>query len=378
VLFSLLISTIFLIVVNAVAFFRKGTGFFRKETGVGRATLCSLAAIIPLGCSLRPVLPLIALAVAGAGAVCCAAKARPRWFLASSLIATVAVYALIALPDVLAWDRLKKDFPMESLASRLAYEERPRNPAPSETRASSKVVDHLVSLETRLNEEEYHQGVYFRTRSLERLHGGVVKQFLDSPGFGIGRVRPRAGPSSLERQMPEETIPQPNPSIQPPDLASAPLLPASGKDLLKIHDDNTVDFLDPYDFGYIRDREHVAGFRPHQFHELPRAPKRWRVNRLELVGLLQYDEPVVYLSVNLPRMDELSQAPTRSVDGFEKEALGGLRHGEDLMVQETPQQMRLLGSIRAVETCLRCHQVQRGELLGAFSYQFLVEEPSSK
>ena len=36
----------------------------------------------------------------------------------------------------------------------------------------------------------------------------------------------------------------------------------------------------------------------------------------------------------------------------------GLRRGEDLMVQESPGQMRMLGSIRAVPQCLRCHGVE--------------------
>jgi hypothetical protein len=78
--------------------------------------------------------------------------------------------------------------------------------------------------------------------------------------------------------------------------------------------------------------------------------------------------------MNFPRMDELSQAATRPLDGFEKEALARLQRGEDLLVQEAPMQMRMLGSLRAARQCLRCHQVQRGELLGAFSYQMSPQE----
>jgi hypothetical protein len=365
---SLAISALFLLFVNAVAYSGKGTG-------AGRATACSVVGAFLLSCISTLALPLNALAVAVTGAVCWWTKARPRWFLVSSLSATVAVYVLITVLTLRAWDRLKKDYPMASLASRLGYEDRNHILTPAVGERSSPAAKHLVALETRLEQETSRYGRDFRTRSLERLHDGVVEQFIDSPGFGVGRMIARPNPFYLERerQGPEEPIPQLIPSIQPIDLTPAPVRVASGTDLQTVHDDNTLDFLNPLGFGYIRDREHVAGFRPHQFRESPRAPRWRRVNRLELVGLLKHEEPVVYLSSNLPRMDELSEAPTRSLDGFEKEALARLQRGEDLMVQEASSQMRMLGSIRAGQQCLRCHQVQRGELLGAFSYQMAAD-----
>ncbi len=241
--------------------------------------------------------------------------------------------------------------------------------------------DHQASLEERFRKEEAKFPSFIRTRSLECLHAGVVQQFIESPGFGVGRMMiHRPAPFRLERERQEAppAIPQPSPPYSPADLAPAPLQVASEPDLLAAHDDNTLDFLNPVDFGYIRDRDHVAGFRPHQFHDNPKAPECWRVNRLELVGILKHDEPVVYLSANFPRMDELREAPARPLDGFERESLAKLRRGEDLIVQETPQQMRMLGSIRALHQCLDCHGVQRGELLGAFSYQLSPEALPSK
>ncbi len=118
----------------------------------------------------------------------------------------------------------------------------------------------------------------------------------------------------------------------------------------------------------------MIGYRPHRFRGDPWHQGRWRITRLDLVGLLKYEEPVVYLSANFPRMDELSGAPTRPLDAFEAEALTKLRGGEDLIVQEAPRQMRMLGSLRAARQCLDCHQVQRGELLGAFSYQLSADD----
>jgi hypothetical protein len=86
------------------------------------------------------------------------------------------------------------------------------------------------------------------------------------------------------------------------------------------------------------------------------------------VGLLFHNEPVVYVSENLPRMDELRGAPTRPLDGFEATALEKLRSGEDLLVAEAPNGVRMLGAIRSLKQCGTCHGSTRGTLLGAFSY----------
>jgi hypothetical protein len=68
-------------------------------------------------------------------------------------------------------------------------------------------------------------------------------------------------------------------------------------------------------------------------------------------------------------MDELRNAPTRSLDSFESESLRALQAGEDLKVQHEKDAIRMLGSIRAAKQCLQCHEVERGDLLGAFSYK---------
>jgi hypothetical protein len=46
-----------------------------------------------------------------------------------------------------------------------------------------------------------------------------------------------------------------------------------------------------------------------------------------------------------------------------------LSHGEQLVVDEQPGEVRMLGAVRAAKQCLDCHEVPRGELLGAFSYR---------
>jgi hypothetical protein len=84
---------------------------------------------------------------------------------------------------------------------------------------------------------------------------------------------------------------------------------------------------------------------------------------------------VVYVSENLPRMEELRGAPTRPLDGFEASALEKLRRGEALLVADAPGGVRMLGALRSVKQCVDCHGGERGDLLGAFSYTLRRAEP---
>jgi hypothetical protein len=87
------------------------------------------------------------------------------------------------------------------------------------------------------------------------------------------------------------------------------------------------------------------------------------------VSLLKHETPAVYVSKNLPRMDELSAAPTRPLDEFERSALRQLQESEELVVQPDANDLRMLGSLRAARQCTECHSVERGALLGAFTYR---------
>ncbi|HEY8504829.1 MAG TPA: hypothetical protein VIL46_09620 [Gemmataceae bacterium] len=100
------------------------------------------------------------------------------------------------------------------------------------------------------------------------------------------------------------------------------------------------------------------------------AGREWELTSLQLVSLLKFDAPAVYVSPNMPRMDELRDAPVRALDDFERRALAELRWGEDLVAEASPQRFRMLGALRAARQCLDCHSAERGDLLGAFSYEF--------
>lgn len=294
-------------------------------------------------------------------------------------------------------DELRKKYPFESLARRLAYEDRfaaeaKDRPAPVLKEDATK---HLEALEVAGQIRPY--GNSMRTLALSMLHSKEVERFITREGFGLMRL-PQPSVRHLEL-VDAEPVRYPlylleTTQSQTTDLArwSAPgeqnpwKLPA--RDLLfGFHLAGQLDFAGPASMGLAKDRDHVAGFKPHQFRQLPQLVTRWDgelkrpgepppqpveewvLRRLELVSLLKHEKPAVYVSATLPKMDDLHNAQTRELSGFESESLKSLKSGESLVARAKANHLEMVGALRAGKQCLECHQVQRGELLGAFSYE---------
>jgi hypothetical protein len=156
------------------------------------------------------------------------------------------------------------------------------------------------------------------------------------------------------------------------------------------HANSIAWFATPDSFGLVRDRDHVSGFRPHQFRGTPQlgdqgpprpgqppaAPKeRWLVSRLELVSVWKSETPAVYVSGSQPRMQELKSAKTRPLTDFESRAMKALGEGEEVVTEASPNEIRMVGAVRAAKQCTACHEVKRGTLLGAFSYDLRRDPP---
>jgi hypothetical protein len=65
----------------------------------------------------------------------------------------------------------------------------------------------------------------------------------------------------------------------------------------------------------------------------------------------------------------LDKVLTRTPDTWETKELEELKKGKELLVEGTPQSVRMLGAVRAGDKCLKCHAVSQGDLLGAFTYE---------
>ena len=288
--------------------------------------------------------------------------------------------------------KLRKEYPFRSLKSRLEYE-RARRAVDVKPRLTEAAGEHLTRIEDGMG------APHIRSNSLRMLHSDQVHKFVKAAGFGFSRMRapeaspdylPPAGTTQLPLARLPESVEERGPAIELPEVDVVEDRPdawlPSKRDLLWFQDQSQQLFANPWNFGYVKSVDKVAGFEPHAFLSKPdlhhpdperdeKMTHRWEVSRLELVSLLKHAEPRVYLSKNLPRMQDLDERTTRQLDKFETASLEQLRAGEDLQTQAETNSIRMVGSLRAAKQCMECHQVERGELLGAFSYELKRTPP---
>lgn len=305
------------------------------------------------------VLTLQVLLLAIAFWLCCRPGIRRQQVVLYSLAATALAYVLVGVGSLPFLDQEAARYPFESMADRLAYESVAQGREPAESVPAEE-----------LNRLEKELGPVEPPRWLVEVHAGHVHSFINSPGFGVGRVIRPSKPLRFDKGP--ESISFPAEEYEDPSKEYSPLPPPAApgsKELAEFHLTGLLDFINKDGFGLIRDRQHVAGFEAHGIKWMHSAGEGWSIQKLELVSLLKHEKPAVYLSNNLPRMDELRSVPTRSLAGWEQDMLGQLRAGKDQSVTYRDDRIRMLGSIRAASQCLACHEVKRGTLLGAFSYQ---------
>jgi hypothetical protein len=274
---------------------------------------------------------------------------------------------------------LRLQYPLEDLEPRLPAPPRHSGQLP----LSPLAAEHLRSFEDATESATDERN---RERRLQKLHEGSVEEFVRQEGFGAARMFGGYAESVLAQGYWADDrtwIGRNRTSVPQPGRECPPLSAgfAAGSDrpridhpkLLPFHTRNVVHFANPGGFGYVRDRRQVAGFQPHQFNELLKE-RPWAIRRLELVGVLSADQPRVFVTPDLPRMQDVRGAPTRSPDAFEVAGLARLYAGDELYVSGPADDMRMVGAIRNARQCIQCHGGDRGDLLGAFSYH-LVRVP---
>ena len=175
---------------------------------------------------------------------------------------------------------------------------------------------------------EEQREMYRRAKSIELLHTSTFSVINHVAGF-------RYMYSTLLHPLTEDILPESvKPFRQELDYGADGVDIASDKSYIKTDDvtdmnaRSTADFANPAGFGWVKSRTEVAGFRPHRFSKWPDAPKRWDVKRIDLVSLLLNEEPVVYVSNDLPRMADVGKLATRELDTFEKDGLTAIRKGD--------------------------------------------------
>lgn len=186
---------------------------------------------------------------------------------------------------------------------------------------------------------------------MPEIHRHVVNEFIRRPGMGVGRLEPRYVPHEWMELVPESLgdgfAPMAESKPQPPRY-----------DEVK----ETMTFAD----GSKRTvRERI-----------------WLVSDQRLMSVGVKGRPAVYLQDARDGHDKMKETvatgkntPTRQLDDFETRALARIRDGNDVALQSSADEMRMLGAIRARKECLECHKVDVGNLLGAFSYTLTLQSP---
>ncbi len=318
---------------------------------------------------------------------CFASHATPRVARSVLTTATLGSYACVIVPPIanryLA-TQLRAEFPLESLSARLAYERKPDGSSKMSANASSPLSEPIESNLRHLEGRDYE--AFYRGQMLERIHSDHQANFLEAMSFGYRRmvkirvrkeaiVLPESPPIPFEVSTKDGSTVSLANRTEPSSATPHP----GEVSLTNLNWASLEDFLDKGRMGYVQDREHVAGFLPHRFTKMPgptTEPWRntWQISRLELIGILKHATPRVYISERLPRMDDLAKAPTRDTNWFEADALRRLRTKEDLVIDYELERIWMVGSLRAGSDCQKCHAVQRGELLGALSYELVTEK----
>lgn len=262
--------------------------------------------------------------------------------------------------------RLKGEYPFVSLSDRLKVRAEP-------------VVANFPDVP-----KSYGSGFRHRELAIRDLHSSAIFHFLEAPEFGVMRMS--YDPiTTLKNDDESPIVLKPySDCLNLADFEAGEKYHsknASGQDeLVWKHSRIESWFATEERNGEFKDVDHVAGFLPHAITDQSKA-NYWQrepsdlleyealtLNRLQLVGLLYHDNPVVYDLETTPTMVNAETAPTRPLDEFENRALEILKAGEPVYYESDGKITRMLGAIINADSCTKCHPGPNNQLLGAFSY----------
>jgi len=184
---------------------------------------------------------------------------------------------------------------------------------------------------------------------MSKLHSEAYTHFIEREGFGKSRLIPTVELVKREWKMPDWTS---------EELAKGHSRHSKIKDLELIHR-----------YGIDAFRLSVSDeANPYGKLMAPKKETLWEIKSIDLIGLVLHAEPVVYVSEKVPEMMDLKKHPTRDMDMFETEGLEELRTGKTIYLRTKHETIRMLGPLTAGKACMKCHDVNEGQLLGAFSY----------
>lgn len=281
-------------------------------------------------------------------------------------------YVLVVRSDMQRYDEIRESLVPLKADDRLTRPAKPAIDAEPNTNELEEL-EESANYHWKMNGREYHFSL---------LHRNQIDQFVNHPGFGVMRMLRSV--REKDYYLPHrEPIPQPVRLATSQDRVAFDHPIPTPKHVEKLtHRKTVAEFAFPFGWGWERSPNEYLGFQPHQLGKRSRFESDmlgtwsleldggWRIASLELIGLLAHPKPTVYMTANLPRMDEAKTAPTRDPDEFETAGLKAIAKGQELYFGKSRSEplLRMVGGIRAAKSCVNCHGCREGELLGAFSY----------
>lgn len=129
------------------------------------------------------------------------------------------------------------------------------------------------------------------------------------------------------------------------------------------------------------------------FHFLADDHYEWM--QIELMGVVNHADPVVFKNplptakgaevlrnesfedapkkVTPPAKGQFGKAEVRPLLPAEQQALKSMNAGADFYWEQTGNELRAVGALRAAKSCAECHEVKEGALLGALTYRWSTQ-----
>ncbi len=149
---------------------------------------------------------------------------------------------------------LQQKYPFISLANRLTFE---RPPVGSEDANNPPSLS--VQVATNLNAQEQtfqsRMSSFSRAGALQELHENYQAEFSRAAGFGNMRM------DSISYRIVDFKPQQP---LSLPAAVAVSKVPASNQELYDVHRGAAESFVSTDRIGYVKSRDAVAGFEPHQ------------------------------------------------------------------------------------------------------------------
>jgi len=150
--------------------------------------------------------------------------------------------------------------------------------------------------------------------------------------------------------------------------------PRSGEPFLEAHERAINTFVASQGFGIGRVRSaELWNEQSVKFEGM-----EYEGNHIRLIGLTAEEGDRYFMESDAPKKTRIGEAKWRPLSDWETEAVEKLKSGASFVsqpVSDPETDVRVIAPMCAKESCLECHDVKAGELIGALDYWLRIWPP---